>query len=77
MIKSHLEGDDAEAPQVAEDAEVAAEVEGEAEEGLGVPLGVSDPVDADLALVVSAWPTLSEPLRAAVLALVSSSIRPR
>jgi hypothetical protein len=40
---------------------------------LGAGTVVTPPGDADLALVVSAWPTLSEPLRAAVLALVRAA----
>jgi hypothetical protein len=41
----------------------------------GARLGVLDREAPDSALVVHAWPTLSEPLRAAVLALARTAQR--
>ena len=61
---------------------------GDSEKRLGVPLGASQPqtaqeaapavpagrqADPDLAAVVEAWPTLPEPVKAGILAMVKAS----
>ncbi len=43
-------------------------------ERLGVPLAVPAQEPTDLALIAHAWPKLSQPIRAAIVALVRASL---
>jgi len=73
QIRNLLEGEEVGGAEADAARGDAAKNEVEREEALGVLLGALRSGSPDLALVVETWPTLSEPLRAAVLALIRAA----
>jgi hypothetical protein len=68
-----LAGESRQPTEAAQSHDVASQAAAQSQPCLGVLLGVLDREQPDLARVLRAWPTLPEPLRAAVLALVATA----